>query len=192
MKYSTARLSRPLEGSAACGDIVIEEHDTNWSLFAVVDALGHGLEAEDSARRAAEAISSSRGKPLQEVFETVHRSLRGRRGVVMSAILVEGETATFAGVGNVEIFTPEGVARPVTLAGTLGGGAYRFRSFGLPLRSGQRWVLASDGVKAREASTLLSQLRKQSPQSVAAAILSQAARVQDDASLLILDVDNAS
>ncbi|PZR05956.1 MAG: hypothetical protein DI536_31340 [Archangium gephyra] len=191
MKYSTARLSRPLEGSSACGDIVVEEHEGSWSLFAVVDALGHGLEAEDSARRAAEAISAARGRPLQEVFETVHRSLRGRRGVVMSAILVEGETATFAGVGNVEIFTPDGVSRPVTLAGTLGGGVYRFRSFGLPLRSGQRWVLASDGVKTREAGALLAQLRAQPPQAVAATILSQAARVQDDASLLILDVEHA-
>lgn len=157
----------------------------------MVDALGHGLEAEDSARRAAEVISSARGRPLQEIFETVHRSLRGRRGVVMSAILVDGEAATFAGVGNVEIFTPEGVARPVTLAGTLGGGVYRFRSFALPMRAGQRWVLASDGIKTREASAMLSKLRKESPQSVAAAILSQATRVQDDASLLVLDVEHA-
>ncbi|MGV3620796.1 MAG: SpoIIE family protein phosphatase [Archangium sp.] len=189
MKYSTARLSRPLEGSSACGDVVVEEHAGDWHLFAVVDALGHGLEAEASARLASEAIALSRGKPLPEVFEAVHRALRGRRGVVMSAILVDGAQASFAGIGNVEIFTPEGVARPVTLAGTLGGGAYRFRSFALTLWPGQRWVLASDGVKTREASAMLARLRREPPQAVAAAILGQATRVHDDASLLILDVE---
>lgn len=191
MKYSISKLSRPLEGSSACGDIVVEEHEGDWHLFAVVDALGHGLEAEQSARRAADAITSVRGKPLQQVFEAVHRALRGQRGVVMSAILVDGGTASFAGVGNVEVFTPEGVSRPVTLAGTLGGGAYRFRSFALSLEPGQRWVLASDGVKMREASAMLSKLRQESATSVAAAVLSHCARVQDDASLLILDVGAA-
>ncbi len=188
-RFNTARRVRPTEGVSSCGDAVIEVHDGAWHLFAVVDALGHGPDAEKSAEQACGAVETTKGQPLARVFEAVHKSLHGQRGAVMSALLVHGEEATFAGVGNVELFAPEGVPRPVTMAGTLGGASYRFRSFALPLRAGQRWLLASDGIKVREASVLLSQLRPQRPELVAESLMLHATRGHDDASLLVLDVE---
>lgn len=189
--FNTARRFRPMEGLLSCGDAVIEVHDGAWHLFAVVDALGHGPDAEKSAEQARAAAEKAKGLPLSGVFEAVHKSLHGLRGVVMSALLVHGDEATFAGVGNVELFAPEGVPRPVTMAGTLGGANYRFRSFALPMRAGQRWVLASDGIKAREASVMLSKLRAQSAEPVAESLMLHATRGHDDASVLVLDVEAA-
>jgi hypothetical protein len=192
LHFTSAHRLRPMEGLTACGDAVIVLSEGDWRLFAVIDALGHGPDAEKSARASVAAAASVRGQPLQRVFEAVHHGLSGLRGVVMSGLLMQGSDVTFAGVGNVELFSPPDVSRPVPTAGTLGGGAWRFRSTVLPLRAGQRWVLASDGIKARDASVLLPKLRAERPDAVADALLTQVTRAHDDASVLVVDVGAAS
>src|SRR5690606_14729227 len=122
---------------------------------------------------------TGRGQPLAQVFEVVHRSLSGLRGVVMSALLVDKGDVTFAGVGNVEIYAPEGVPRPAPAAGSLGSGTYRFRSATLLVQPGQRWVLASDGIKVRDASAILAKHRTQPAMTVVDTLFEQAARAHD-------------
>lgn len=187
-RFTTAHRLRPMHGLSACGDAVIELGEGDWRLFAVIDALGHGPDAEKSAKASVAAAAGVVGQPLQRVFEAVHKALPGLRGVVMSALLAQGDDVTFAGVGNVELFVPPDVSRPVPMAGTLGGASYRFRSTVLPLRAGQRWVLASDGIKAREANVLLPTLRGETPDSVAETLLTRVTRSHDDASVLVVDV----
>lgn len=191
LKLSTASRVRPMEGLSACGDVIIDLRTEGWHLLAVVDALGHGPDAAKSASAALEAAQGSVGQPLERVFEAVHRALPKLRGVVMSAVLVEGAAAQFAGVGNVEVFAPEGVSRPVSMAGTLGGAAYRYRSFTVPLAPGHRWALVSDGIRAREGSVLFQKFRTWSAQEAADALVSQAGRAHDDVAVLIIDVEAA-
>lgn len=180
-----------MEGLVACGDAVVDVSAERWHLLAVIDALGHGPDAELSAHAARRAAEESAGQPLSEVFNAVHRALPKMRGVVMSAVLLEGETATFAGVGNVELFAPEGISRPMAMAGTLGGAAFRFRSFSLPLEAGQRWALASDGIKAREGSALFAKHRASPAKDVAELMVEQAGRPHDDVAVLIIDVEES-
>ncbi|MCU0695225.1 MAG: SpoIIE family protein phosphatase [Myxococcaceae bacterium] len=183
---------RPMAGLSSCGDAVVEAIAPDWHFIAVIDALGHGPEAEDSARAAEAAIRASAGSPLETVFAAVHRALSKRRGVVMGGLLAQAATFTFAGVGNVEIFSPTEVNRPVSMAGTLGGGAYRFRAFTLPMRSGQRWVLASDGLNAREAGPLITQLTTKPATTLADTLMAKAGRDTDDVSLVVIDVEGAA
>lgn len=181
-----------MEGLVACGDAVIDVRAEGWHLLAVVDALGHGPDAALSADAARKAAEGSTGQPLAGVFEAVHRALPRLRGVVMSAVLLDQEGASFAGVGNVEVFAPEGISRPISLAGTLGGGSYRFRSFPLKLEVGQRWALASDGIKAREGSALFAKHRASPAKEALDAMVEQASRPHDDVAVLIIDVERAA
>lgn len=192
LKLSTSFRLRPMEGLLACGDAVVEVRAGPWHLVAVIDALGHGPDAALSAAAAQRAVEASPGLPLSSVFEAVHRSLKGLRGVVLSALLVEGNEAVFAGVGNVEVFAPEGVSRPVTTAGTLGGGPYRFRSYPVPLAAGQRWALASDGIKAREGAALFLKHRQAPARALVDLMVEQASRPHDDVAVLLIDVEAAS
>ena len=192
LRLSVTTRLRPMEGLIACGDAVIDLRTNDWHLVGVIDALGHGPDAALSASAARRAAEESMGEPLQVVFEAVHRALPKMRGVVMSAVLLEGTHATFAGVGNVELFGPEGVSRPVSMAGTLGGAPFRFRPFSLPLEAGQRWALASDGIKAREGSALFAKHRASSAKDVADVMVEQAGRSHDDVGVLIIDVEAAS
>ena len=180
-----------MEGLNACGDAVIDLRAEGWHLLAVIDALGHGPDAQLSAQAAKRAIEEVKGQPLSSVFEAVHRSLTKLRGVVMSALLHEARETLFAGVGNVEVFAPEGVSRPIPMAGTLGGAPYRFRSFPVVLAAGQRWALASDGIKAREGAVVFAKHREQSAQHAADAMVAQAGRAHDDVGVLIIDVEAA-
>ena len=193
---STLRLTastrlRPMEGLIACGDTVIDLRQDNWHLLAVIDALGHGPDAALSANAAKRAAEESMGQALSSVFEAVHRSLPRMRGVVMSALLLEGDQALFAGVGNVEVFAPEGVSRPISMAGTLGGGPYRFRPFPLKLEARQRWALASDGIKAREGSALFAKHRQSPAKETVDVMVEQASRLHDDVAVMIIDVEAA-
>ncbi|MGV3623552.1 MAG: SpoIIE family protein phosphatase [Archangium sp.] len=190
LRFNTAQRTRPMEGLSSCGDAVVDLTDGDWRLFAVIDALGHGPDAEKSAKAAVAALEKSAKKqPLAQVFEIVHRSLPGLRGVVMSAMLADRGEVSFAGVGNVEIFAPEGHARPAPAAGTLGSGTYRFRSVGITLAPGQRWVMASDGIKVRDASAIIAKSRTLPPAAAVDALFAQAARGHDDVSVLIIDIE---
>ena len=192
LRFATASRLRPMEGLKACGDALVEARAEGWHLVAVIDALGHGPDAAVSALAAQRAAETAAGQPLSSVFEAVHRSLSKVRGVVMSALLIEGDQALFAGVGNVEVFAPEGVSRPVTMAGTLGGGPYRFRSFALSLEPGQRWALASDGIKTREGSALFGKHRQAPAQDLVDLLIDQASRPHDDVAVMVIDVEAAS
>jgi hypothetical protein len=188
LRLQLERRVRPMIGLTSCGDAIVEAVAPDWHFVAIIDALGHGPEAEESARAAESAIRASVGSPLETVFNAVHRSLFKRRGVVMAGLLAQASTFTFAGVGNVEVFSPAEVSQPVSMAGTLGGGAYRFRTFVLPLRAGQRWVLASDGINPREAAPLITKLIQQPATTVADALMAGAGRDTDDVSLVVIDV----
>ena len=192
LRFATAHRLRPMEGLIACGDAVVEVRAEGWHLVAVIDALGHGPDAAVSAVAAQRAAEGAAGQPLASVFEAVHRSLSKLRGVVMSALLIEGEQALFAGVGNVEVFSPEGVSRPVTMAGTLGGGPYRFRSFAISLEPGQRWALATDGIKAREGSALFGKHRQSPAAELVDLMVDQASRPHDDVGVMVIDVEASS
>jgi hypothetical protein len=191
LRFSTASRVRPMEGLTACGDVIIDLRREGWHLLAVVDALGHGPDAAKSASAALQAAQESIGQPLERVFEAVHRALPKLRGVVMSALLLESTGASFAGVGNVEVFAPEGVSRPVAMAGTLGGAAYRYRSFAVALEPGHRWALVSDGIRAREGSVLFHKFRQTPAQEAADSLVAQAGRAHDDVAVLIIDVEAA-
>ena len=189
VRLATAHRLRPAAGLTACGDTVVEVRHGPWHLVAVIDALGHGPDAEKSARAARKAAEECKGKDLAAVFEGVHRALGGLRGVVMSALLREDTSVTFAGVGNVAVFVPKGTSTPLTLAGTLGGTSYRFRSFPLTLAAGQRWGLATDGVRTREGGALFVAMKAAPAATLLDKLFAEATREHDDVGVVVVDVE---
>jgi anti-sigma regulatory factor (Ser/Thr protein kinase) len=175
-----------MDGLNSCGDAAVIARCAAVQLFVVIDALGHGPDAEVSAHAAAAAVRANASGSLTQVFGAVHAALKGLRGVVMAAIREEGGTASFAGVGNVDIFGPAGVSRPISTAGILGGARYRLKEFALAA-AGQRWVLLSDGVRPRDVPALLGEFLKAPPQQVAEALVARAGREHDDACALVMD-----
>jgi negative regulator of sigma-B (phosphoserine phosphatase) len=181
-------LIRSYEGLISCGDAAVIIKEGSSSLYCVVDGLGHGPDAELSATRAVATLRANAGRPLPELFGACDRALVGMRGAVMSVIRHSGATASFAGIGNVEIFGPKGVSRPITVAGVIGRGQLRtVREFELPVVAGHRWVLATDGLRSKDLSRAMEVAALLPPTQAAAKLIEVAGRADDDCGVAVLD-----
>jgi phosphoserine phosphatase RsbX len=185
----SAHSVRSAEGFGSSGDAAAAFRESGSQLFCVVDALGHGPDAQKSADVAMATVRANCGRSLQEIFAACDRALVGLRGAVMSLIQQRDEGASFAGVGNVELFGPKGVSRPACVPGVLGRGfnIKQLRESRLPAETGHRWALASDGLRAREVPRALEHAAGLPPVQAAASLIELAGRTDDDASVLVMD-----
>jgi hypothetical protein len=179
---------RSFKNLSSCGDATVIGEKSGVRLFAVIDALGHGPDAEQSARRASSILADNAHLPLQQLFEVCDRGLAGLREIVIAAIRVERDVATYAGIGNVEIHGPPGVSRPPSMTGTVGKGLKRFKEFPLAIAPGQRWILVSDGIQARQLLAATEAVSAMFPERAARELVERAGREDDDVSALVLDV----
>jgi hypothetical protein len=186
-KVRTGSAQRAFAGAPTNGDAVFVHSERGHGLFAVVDALGHGSDAERSARRAIEVLQQFRRAPPAEIFSQVHAALEGLRGVVMSAIHVEGDDITFLGVGNVELVGPADWPRPPCMPGIVGAGRLHLRPARIAVVPGSRWGLVSDGIRQRQVRGAWETAAELAPERAAQHVLEWAGRVDDDASVLVLD-----
>src|SRR5512146_3524679 len=77
--------SKPAPGQEVCGDLHLVKPFPGGVLLAVVDGLGHGVEATAAARAALSVLERDAGQPLPTMFQQCHRALLRTRGVVMTA-----------------------------------------------------------------------------------------------------------
>ena len=164
-------------------------------LLAVIDALGHGAEAADTAHLAAGVAAVNPQEPLTAIFERCHAALQGTRGVVMSlALLSEAGTLQWTGVGNVEgiLVRADPQARPSQEHIPLRGGVLGFRlpalhTASVPLRAGDSVVLATDGIAPDFSVPPFGH-----PQQIAEQILSKYRRGDDDALVVVARLNGAA
>lgn len=183
---------RPAADFTSCGDQAIAWQHGRSKLFAVIDALGHGPDAAKSATKVRDTLSGAKEASLAGLFRAADKCLSGQRGAVMSAIRVEGAEVVFAGIGNVDIYGPEGSPRPACRPGTLGRGIVRFREEKLVVNPGDRWVLATDGIRARDVRRVLGEVAGLKADAAAEALVARAGRPDDDVGVLVLDFAAAS
>jgi negative regulator of sigma-B (phosphoserine phosphatase) len=180
--------TRSHEGLVSCGDATVCFDQDGVRLFALIDALGHGPDAQKSADCLQTLLPKMAREPLRTIFERCDAELVGRRGAVMSVMHVRPETAVFAGIGNVEVFPPPGVLRPHSVPGTLGAGIRAYREHPLQLKTGQRWVLATDGIRASVVPRLLEALKDLPPAETAEELIARAGRSNDDVGVIVVDI----
>jgi hypothetical protein len=181
------RFERPFRGESVCGDATVVRVVSNRHVFLLADGLGHGPDASRSARLVASTVAGLPSVPLRDLFFACELALRGERGVAMSALDLGPAGATFAGVGNVELYGPPSRPRPMSVPGVLGRPGRMFREQTIEVRARDRWVLASDGLRARDMSVALEATAALDPAAAAARLVELAGREDDDASVLVID-----
>lgn len=181
----------PLDGASACGDIHLVREFPGGALVAVVDALGHGPEAERAAREAVEILAPVAHEPIADLLDRCHRSRQGRRGVVMSLASFDGmaHVMTWTGVGNVEgVLLRENQAKGswrrtlLTHGGIVGGDLPAVRPQAQSLATGDLLIFATDGVR-RDFADELDHLRP--ARDLAAELLARHGKGTDDALILV-------
>jgi hypothetical protein len=142
---------RPYHGLSSCGDAAVHVTWKQQHRFVLIDALGHGPDAEKTAKRLTEVIRETADLVLPEVFARCGAALTGTtlRGAAMGALEIDRTGGWFTGVGNIDVYGPKGAKRPVCLPGTLGRRLPRIKTMPVEIAPGSRWVMVSDGLKAR-------------------------------------------
>lgn len=179
------------KGEAHSGDAYIIRTVPAGVLVAVVDGLGHGVEAHEAADRVVRLIERSADVDVSELMRQCHQVLLGTRGVVMSIaeFNITENTLTWIGVGNVTgslLRTDRGSDTPreglLTRGGVVGLQLPSIFPTVKPLAPGDVIVLATDGVHPG----LADHLSVEAPlQDIADELLAAHATGDDDALIFI-------
>jgi phosphoserine phosphatase RsbX len=183
-------IKRALEISEAnCGDTgVIKEFDGQCFL-ALVDVLGHGIEAHEVALSAQKYLEQNYRNALPDVMQGLHTCLKGTRGAVVALCRLNTKTGEliYLGIGNitVRIFGPRN-ARFVLGDGIVGYMMTTPREQIFKLFAGDILVMYSDGIKEHFEPYECRGLLTGTAKSIAVGLLNQFGKKDDDASCIAL------
>lgn len=189
MEYGLAKHARAGEGES--GDMHVVCCNRSGVLIAAIDGIGHGEEAAEVAKRAAELLRNSAEEPVISLVEICHENLRGTRGVVLSVALVSPgqKMMTWIGVGNVQgvlvrADTKKGNAQESLLlrGGVVGSKLPFLQASVLPVSQGDTIVFATDGIQSDFSAGLSA---KENPQRAADRILNKFRSHNDDALVVV-------
>jgi serine/threonine protein phosphatase PrpC len=192
MSVKWGAVCRPKEGQSISGDIYLVEPFAPHGLqVAIIDGLGGGEEAARAAR-GADAIIRGRpeGEPL-DLIRQAHTALHNTRGAVIGLLTLDTQarSATYVGVGNIGIHVQSASPiKPISKNGILGYRLPQLLKLTYSYNFGDTFVLYSDGISARFALEAQLDLA-QAPQALAELILSRYGKFNDDATVVVVRVN---
>lgn len=144
---------RPRPGEVESGDAFVVVEEGGGLLVGVIDGLGHGPDAAQAARVAAERVRAHPGEPLTRLLARAHEAARSTRGA--AAVLVRlpatGGGAVYASVGNAGGRVLPGGEPLVPQPGCLGVRLPAVVERPLELTPGRVLLLWTDGFQPPEA-----------------------------------------
>ena len=183
-----AGLIRPMTGETECGDSFGAVREGGTITGVLCDGLGHGPLAASAAAEAVAAVLEDTGSEPAALVARAHRRMNHTRGGAIGVVQIAGQTARFAGLGNVTAtLLADGTRRNMlSVPGIAGHQARTIRQYEYDVASATSVVLHSDGVSARWEAAALPGLAARDPLVVAAALLAEAGTHRDDAGVLVL------
>lgn len=151
--------TRPKIGELANGDAAVLRVSDGHTLFAVIDALGHGPNAQAVADRATRALDEAAvDRGAISLLESVHEALKGTRGAAMTlGVHAHGtRVIELTGVGNVNARSLSRSIPFAAMPGVLGGRLSRPRSTSIELDRNEVLLVTSDGIPRRSTVKALS------------------------------------
>jgi anti-sigma regulatory factor (Ser/Thr protein kinase) len=183
-----AGLIRPIAGEIECGDGYAAYRAGEAAIGVLCDGLGHGPLAAAASRQAIAAVREApEGEPAV-LLERIHKRLGRTRGGAVSIVRIDGQSVSFAGLGNVAGWIVTGDTRQgmVAVPGIAGHQARKFRQYQYEIGPGAAVILHSDGLSSRWNIRDLPGLARRDPLLIAGALLSEAGVHRDDAGVLVL------
>jgi len=186
-KMKVSVFSVPFPGQEVSGDAYFIKHTREGALLVVIDALGHGREAHETALQALEIIENNYTEPLLDLVMLCHKGLMHSRGAAIAfcKIAYAEKIMQHVSVGNVEtrVYGSSVLVRPFCFNGTLGAAIRNVKVTEYPYREGSTIVMFSDGISGR--FDLKSEMLGMSVQETASFILDNYKRSTDDATVLV-------
>ena len=183
-------------GEKVSGDVALVDRLAEGRVRVLLaDGLGHGPAAAEAASQCVDALARAvvDVESLRDAFREVHGVLRGGRGAVAAAVLVDGASREVhaAILGNIVVRIDgardgrHATTRAVGVPGVLGSAFRNVRVERFGIEAGDLVVVHSDGVRSHFGTL---QARPVDARSAAAEILACQGRGRDDASCAIVRV----
>lgn len=187
-KVDVAILEQAKPGKTCCGDAHTVIHTEHYTVCAVVDGLGSGEGAYQSANAAIEIIEALHYKSVEQMVEACNQALLHKRGAVMTIIKVDYAKfeVSYSNFGNISfvMHLPDGTTiQPIPSRGYLSGKKTRITSQRFPYQSGSAFLLYSDGIKKPPSKKML--LKMDSPRMATEELFPKDGYALDDVTLLV-------
>lgn len=163
----------------------------NGALVALLDGLGHGIEAAAAVRAALPVIEAHAGAPLLSLVEQCHEAMRRTRGAAMTLVWFDAREAsmTWTGVGNVDAVLIRAAGQTLarneaisTRGGVVGYRLPPLRADSHTVYKGDVLVMATDGIRSTFSSGISTQY---TAQEIAESILVRFGKGTDDAHVVV-------
>ena len=184
-----ASFVRPCLGERVSGDTVVMEHRDDWIFLAIVDALGHGPQANDVANRAERFLRNGWSSDILNTLNRLHSELKGTIGAAAGLCVVDSvkRDIRYIGVGNTVLRTfGSQSTRLVSADGIIGS---RFRTPAMqsaPLNESGIIMLYTDGVSDRFDEEQYPQIHYHSASAIAHKVVNSFGKPYDDAACMAM------
>ncbi|WP_100374542.1 PP2C family serine/threonine-protein phosphatase [Bacillus sp. FJAT-45037] len=175
-------------GNIHSGDAHVVIQEDNYTICAVVDGLGSGVEASESALAAIDVIENYHREGVQDIVNRCNKVMVNKRGIVMTILKFDfiKRELTYSNVGNITfvLYQPDGTrVQPIPMRGYLSGRKNNITSKNIRYQEGSAFMLYSDGVKIPFTKNML--LSMHSPKEDVKKMLTDGSFEVDDVTLLV-------
>lgn len=182
--------SQPITHGEWNGDGYFFKQKGQTIVVGVSDGLGHGPKAHAATKRVLETLDDVYLEPLEQIFETLHKSLHQTRGAAVSLVRIDLEkgTLTHGGLGNVT--TKWVLASSQTLFTT--PGVCGLEPFRIPKMNTVPWYpgcavfIYSDGLASKWDVVDYPEFRYLHPALVTFLLMTRLSRKNDDATVVLV------
>ena len=187
LEYSSA--IRPCMGELVSGDAVVIRPLEHGLLLAIVDVLGHGVEAHALTHVIDAYLARYASADVAGVMTRLHQHLKGTRGAAVGLCAIDADSGVvnYAGIGNTVIRRfGSAETRLVSQDGVLGQNMRTPRPQSLQLESGDLIVLYTDGISYRFSLDDYPGALRHPPGEVAGNIVQRFGKDHDDAGCIVV------
>jgi len=163
MKYSV--ICEALPGETKCGDTYFIDRFDKTAIFAVIDGLGHGVNAFEAASKCKNIIDVNKEKCVKDIILCCHQGLKGTRGVVAAIVKTKKSV------------------KPISFSGVLGHNLRKFLSFEFNIYKEDIFTLFSDGISNHFD---IEENSEKDVEIIAKEIFTKQRKLNDDATILVV------
>ena len=191
VKIKFGIVKRPCSGLTVSGDSYLTKEFDDRVLIAVVDGLGHGLEAAEASIIAIQCIEENYRRSLSEIIRICHEALKYTRGAAMEVVLIDKKelTLTYVGIGDIGIRVVnarnERSVKPVPMAGIVGQNLRKIKEDEFSYIRGDVIIMHSDGISDKFDLNLEPFMMMEEPQKIAESIIDRFGKSTDDALIIV-------
>jgi negative regulator of sigma-B (phosphoserine phosphatase) len=188
LRVRATQVCLPMPGEVQNGDaVLIRQNEHGQAMLAVIDGLGHGPDAAMASRAAIDQLSLMPvATPVLDAMQAMHQALRHTRGAAGTLCVINGFQLEVCAVGNVQLMCTNLIVPLVLSAGVLGHQVAKFRISASLIKPGARIALLSDGISTR---FRLEDMKAHDAAEACHFIMNRYRRKEDDATVLIADID---